>query len=508
MTKPDDLDATLVSSVMARLKRPLGKDKEKEKEQVQAQDLDATMVAPSSGRLAQPGSEMDATLVASTGGRPKRPLVAVPNRIGKYVIREELGRGAAGVVYKSSDPFVQRDVAVKVARHQGEEGGRPEDTEEGRAFFAEARAAGLLTHPHIVSLFDAGVEGDLFYLVMEYIEGSTLAPMCRPEAQRPSLDRVVDIVYKCAKALDYSHNKGILHRDIKPSNIMINAAGLPKIMDFSIAEINADNPTNFALTPSLLGSPMYMSPEQSRMQRLTPASDLYSLGVVLYQLVTGQPLFRARDLPMLLALIERQPAPRLELLRPDVPGELGNLVARLLTKNPRERPQSGNELAAELAMIFDRLRVAGRQLVRRDNSDSLRRLRFFDRFSAAEMEEILNVGSLAHYAAYSMISQEGEVDNAFYIIVLGSAEMRMGGRLLHKLEKGDCFGEAGFVSASRSTCSVISETQVLALKVSDARLEQCSDQCQLRFYKTFLEAMIHRLSSASAKAMKVSWPGS
>jgi eukaryotic-like serine/threonine-protein kinase len=504
MTKSDDLDATLVSSVVARLKRGAGA--ERPPPAAPDSDLDATLVT----RRAGPGEDLDATLVASNGtdGRAKRPVGRVPNRIGKYVIREELGRGTAGVVYKSYDPFVQRDVAVKVARHQGEEAGPPEDTEEGRAFFSEARAAGLLQHPHIVSLFDAGVEGDLFYLVMEYVEGQTLAPLCRSEAPRPPLDRVVDVVYKCAKALDFAHSKGILHRDIKPSNIMINAAGLPKIMDFSIAEINSDNPSHFALTPSLLGSPMYMSPEQARMQRLTPASDLYSLGVVMYQLITGQPLFRARDLPSLLSLIERQPAPRVETLRKDVPGELCNLLAKLLAKNPRERPQSGNELAAELAMIFDRLRVQGRQLVRRDNSDSLRRLRFFDRFTPGEVEEILNVGTLAHYSAHAMITHEGEVDNAFYIIVLGSAEMRMGGRLLHKLNKGDCFGEAGFVSASRSTCSVISDSQVLALKVVDSRLEQCSEPCQLRFYKTFLEAMIHRLSAASAKAAAHSWPGS
>ena len=452
-------------------------------------------------------TDFAATVIASTGhGRKRRTVDSAPEKIGKYLIRGELGRGAGGVVYKSYDPFVQRDVAVKVARHQGDQG-KPEDTEEGRAFFAEARAAGLLQHPHIVSLYDAGVEGNLFYLVMEYVEGSTLAPLCRGSHQRPPLDRVVDIVFKCAKALDYSHSKGILHRDVKPSNIMLNPAGVPKLMDFSIAEINAGDPAAFALTASLLGSPLYMSPEQARMARLTPASDLYSLGAVLYQMLTGKPMFFAKDLRMLFAFIERQPAPRVEESRSDVPGELCNLVARLLAKNPRERPQSGNEMAAELAMIFDRLRVQGRQLVRRDNSDSLRRLRFFDRFSASEIEEILNVGTLAHYAANTLITQEGEIDNAFYIIVVGGAEMRMGGRLLHRLEKGDCFGEAGFVSAARSTCTVIAETQVLALKVSDARLEQCTDQCQLRFYKTFLEAMIHRLSVAGAKNLKTSWPG-
>src|SRR4029079_5775069 len=120
------------------------------------------------------------------------------------------------------------------------------------AFFAEARAAGMLQHPNIVSLYDAGVEGSLFYLVMEYVDGQTLQHLCNPASTRPPLDRVVDIIFKCAKALDFSHTKGILHRDIKPSNIMLTRSGVPKIMDFSIAEINSDSVTGFALSASLL----------------------------------------------------------------------------------------------------------------------------------------------------------------------------------------------------------------------------------------------------------------
>ena len=141
-----------------------------------------------------------------------------------------------------------------------------------------------------------------------------------------------------------------------------------------------------------------------------------------------------------------------------------------------------------------------RQLARRDNSNSLRRLRFFDRFSDSEIEEVLNASSLSNHAAGSVIVQEGEIENAFYIVVLGSAEVRRMGRTLHRLEKGDCYGEAGFLSTQRSTCSVIADSQVLALKVSGTRLEQRSEGCQLRFYKTFLESMIYRLSMTSVKA--------
>ena len=438
------------------------------------------------------------TFMASTGERRRRSVERVPDRIGKYLIRAELGRGAGGVVYKSHDPFVSRDVAIKLARHQGDGKTAPEDTEEGKAFFAEARAAGMLQHPNIVSLHDAGVEGDLFYLVMEYVDGTTLLAHCQPDGPRLPVERVLEIVFKCANALDYSHARGILHRDIKPSNIMLTHGGVPKVMDFSIAEINTDTASGWALSQSLLGSPLYMSPEQVRMEPLTAASDLYSLGAVMYQLLTGSPLYRAPDLRQLFEMIQTRPAPRVELSRPDVPREVCDAVARLLQKRARDRFHAGKDLAGELARLFDALRVQERQQARRDNSHSLRRLRFFDRFSDAEIEEVLNAGTLTNHAAGSVIVQEGEIENSFYIIVVGSAEVRRMGRKLHRLEKGDCYGE-GVRPAQRSTASLIAETQVLALKVSGTRLEQRSEGCQLRFYKTFLEAMIDRLSTAGVK---------
>jgi eukaryotic-like serine/threonine-protein kinase len=440
----------------------------------------------------------ETTFIASTGDeRRKAALDRVPERIGKYLLKGELGRGAGGVVYRSYDPFVKRDVAIKLARYSGGDLA-PEQTEEGRSFFAEAHAAGLLQHPNIVALYDAGVEGDLFYLVMEYVDGTTLAPLCDPEGPRLAVERVVEIVFRCANALDYAHSKGVLHRDIKPGNIMVTA-GVPKIMDFSIAEINTESQ---ALTASknLRGSPLYMSPEQVRMEPLTPASDLYSLGAVMFQLLTGRSVFHAEDLQSLFKQIQDTPAPRIEDLRSDVPPEVSLVVRRLLDKDSTERYPSGKELAGELARLHDEMRVAERQVTRRESKDTLRRLRFFDRFSDAEVEEVLNASTLTDHVAGSVIAQEGDIDNAFYVIVLGAAEVRRGTRVLHRLEKGDCYGEAGLLPTQRNTCSVIAASPVLALKVNGTRLEQRSDGCRSRFYKTFLEAMVYRLSMTSVKA--------
>jgi hypothetical protein len=219
----------------------------------------------------------------------------------------------------------------------------------------------------------------------------------------------------------------------------------------------------------------------------------------MYQLLTGAPLFRAPDLRDLFEQVQTKPAPRVELLRPDVPPDVCGVVANLLQKRPRDRFQSGKELAGELARLYDALRVQERQQARRDDSNSLRRLRFFDRFSESEIEEVLNASTLSQHAAGSVIVQEGAIENAFYIVVVGTAEVRRAGRALHRLEKGDCYGEAGFLPGQRSTSSVVAQSQVLALKVSGTRLEQRSEGCQLRFYKTFLDSMIYRLSMPAAK---------
>jgi serine/threonine protein kinase len=428
---------------------------------------------------------------------PRLPPQRV-DRIGKYSLQGEIGRGACGVVYRGFDPFVERDVAVKVALSDSAlRGGDGE-----RAFFVEARAAGLLQHPHIVSLYDAGVEDNLSYIVMEFVDGDTLLPLCRGKGPRASVERVIDIAFKCAKALDYAHSRGVLHRDIKPSNIMVTRQGVPKLMDFSIAEITSA--PRGATPTALIGSPLYMAPEQVRRQPPGPAADLYALGAVMFQLLTGMPPFTQPDMPALLTAIRSQPAPRVRSLRSDVPEGVSDIVDRLLRKEPSERFASGQELAGALLRQFDQLRMAGAQLARRESRDSLRRLHFFSRFSESEVDEILNAATMATFAPGQKIIEEGAIDNAFYILALGSAEVRKADKLLHRLERGDCVGEFAFLGAVRRTASVVASTQVLVLKINATLLDRVSTECQLRFYQVFTQTLIYRLSVTSAKLSSLS----
>jgi len=418
----------------------------------------------------------------------------IPERIGKYRLECIAGRGGNGVVYKGHDPFVSRDVAIKVALHAPTEGEAEKPAEE-RSFFTEARAAGMLQHPHIVSLFDAGEIGQYAYIVMEYVAGDTLKELCRSDGPRASVEKIIDIVYKCAKALQYSHEKGVLHRDIKPSNIMLTRDGEPKIMDFSIAAIAQRE----GAQQVGVGSPLYMSPEQVRRQPLGPQSDLYSLGAVMYQMLTGMPPYVGDSLPSLFSAIRNAPVPRADEACPDLPKEVGDVVVKLLAKKPEERYQSGDELARELLRLFEKLRSTDRQLSRREGRDSLMSLRFFNGFSEREIEEMMNASSLHTFAPGETIVTEGDVDSAFYIIARGKVDVIKGKKKINELDRGDCFGEISFLSASRRTATVRAAAPVVVLKVNASLLETMSTDTQLHFYKVFTDTLIYRLAITSAK---------
>ncbi len=212
-----------------------------------------------------------------------------PTKIAKYEIKRRIGRGSMGAVYEAYDPFVQRTVAIKVA-HSQEEMDTVVEQKVREAFFSEVYSAGRMHHPSVVGVYDAGQEDDYNYIVMEFVDGETLQEYVTGK-NTLSYNQVVDVIYQCAKGLNYVHRQGVIHRDLKPGNIMLSSDGEVKIMDFSIAHVdmgweNLDN--------DILGSPMYMPPEQlSEEKRLVAQSDIYSLGAVMYALLAKRTPFRA-----------------------------------------------------------------------------------------------------------------------------------------------------------------------------------------------------------------------
>jgi serine/threonine protein kinase len=426
--------------------------------------------------------------MASPAGEIRR-ATGVPEKIGKYVIINKIGRGSTGEVYLSHDPYYRRDVAIKVYNLE-------EDVDADRAkvsrkmFFNEAHMVGMLQHPNIMPIYDAGEEDGKYYVVTEHIQGArTLAAYCRPD-NLLRVDDVVEIIYKSAKALHYAHGRGVIHRDIKPSNIMLTIDNDVRIIDFGIAIVNDSDVSRIE---GIAGSPSYMSPEQVQSEELTPRSDLYSLGAVMYELLTGFRPFRADNLSKLLHQIVYATPPPIHTYRGDLPEELENVIAQTMLKDPEQRIASGAVMAAELTRVYKDLRQKYDRLDNQEHFDLLRTLTFFHEFSHAEIWEVLRASDWHEYQAGEDIVREGEIDDRFYIIVSGKVMVQANGRSLGALSNGDCFGETSYVRGAKRQASIQADGDVTILRVSSTLMEQVSSACQLRFNKVFLRALIRRL---------------
>jgi serine/threonine protein kinase len=260
-------------------------------------------------------------------------------KAGRYDLREELGRGAMGVVYHGFDPTIGRDVAVKTLRLSEAGTGLSREELIGR-FQTEARAAGLLTHPNIVVVFDAGEEEGLFYITMEFVEGRSLQSLIDAQ-QRFPVSRVLKLMEQVCSALDFAHQHNVVHRDIKPANLMLTSDDVVKITDFGTAKILQ---FGTAQTAHVMGTPSYMSPEQVKGKPVDGRSDIFSLGVILYELMTGEKPFPGQNITTVIyKIINEEPIPPRSLDSSIHPG-LSAVISRALSKDPAARYQSCNEL--------------------------------------------------------------------------------------------------------------------------------------------------------------------
>jgi serine/threonine-protein kinase len=282
------------------------------------------------------GAKKDATVLIA-GGSTKPTL-------GRYEIEKELGRGAMGVVYLGRDPKINRMVAIKTMMlEEGSDGGSLKEIKE--RFFREAESAGTLNHPNIVRIFDAGEENEVAYIAMELLDGEDLTKHCAKETLLP-VPQAVEFTAMVADALDYAHKQGIVHRDIKPANIMMLKDGTVRVADFGIARITASSKT---ATGTVMGTPSYMSPEQVAGRKVDGRSDLFSLTVALFELLTGEKPFKGGEgIGTLLFQIANDPHPNPLELNPALPAGIKVVIDKGLAKSPDERYQTGAELSAAL----------------------------------------------------------------------------------------------------------------------------------------------------------------
>jgi eukaryotic-like serine/threonine-protein kinase len=277
-------------------------------------------------------------------------FVRMNKAVGRYQIVSELGKGTMGVVYKAKDPKINRFVAIKVIRFSDDFDEEVLQEVKNR-FLREAEIAGQLSHPSIITVFDVGEDQDLTYMAMECLEGKSLSHYCRKENLLP-VPRAVEIVENIAGALDHAHKANVIHRDIKPANIMILQDGGVKVTDFGIAKAVSSSLTK---TGIVLGTPNYMSPEQIMGHKIGPKTDIFSLGVLFFNLVTGELPFRGEKLNTLLYQITQARHPSVRSINPSLPRAVEQIIDKALAKNPDHRFKSAGEMAKYFRLLHNKI---------------------------------------------------------------------------------------------------------------------------------------------------------
>jgi eukaryotic-like serine/threonine-protein kinase len=417
----------------------------------------------------------------------------LPQQIGKYPIIRELGRGATSVVYLARDPFANREVAIKVIKNQS-----LQDTDLRRryrkVFLNEAALVGKLFHPHILSIYDAVSDENLSYIVMEYVNGRTLEDYC-DVANLLSVAKVVEIIFKCSLALAFAQRHGVIHCDIKPANILITEDTNIKISDFGAALYEEAQHTQL----KGIGSPAYMSPEQVQEKEVSYHTDIYSLGVVMYQMLTGKLPFRASSKASLLYQVVNIPAMPPSTFRREIQPDLDRLVVRCLAKDLEGRFPTWSEFSRELTHSYRGLEAPTDTISDTEKFHTLKSLAFFKDFREQELWETLRITTWRKYVEDQVIMREGDSGDGFYIITGGEAKVSKTGRLLNILRAGDCFGEMLYFSETntRRSTTITSLSPLSVIEIKAADLNQASDALQKEMNKAFLRILIERLTWAN-----------
>ncbi|MCC6657231.1 MAG: protein kinase [Rhodocyclaceae bacterium] len=425
------------------------------------------------------------------------------DKIGKYQVIRKLGEGATSVVYMAHDPFADRDVAIKVVANsvfsEGERGKLAR-----KLFVTEASLAGKLVHPHIAQIYDAAADADPSYIVMEYVAGGTLEPYCAPERLLPLAD-VIEMVFKCSRALDFAYRLGVIHRDLKPANILrCGASGSDvKISDFGAAITTSSDQTAIAG----IGSPAYMSPQQVQDWPLDHRTDLFSLGVVMYQLLTGQlPFQGSNNVSIVYQILNTVPPPPSHL-RPGIPPVVDAVVTKAMQKSLEARYESWDALSFDLAEAFrnEHLAETRSQIADSEKFNTLRGLSFFRSFNDVQLWEVLRFSDWQRAKPGTSLMREGEAGATFCILASGEVKVTKNQKLLNILSAGECFGEMAYLAEEAGTrgADVATLGEATVISVPTEALKRASDGCRHSFDRAFLRILVERLSLANTRLTSV-----
>ena len=420
-------------------------------------------------------------------------------QFGKFALRRVLGKGASGTVYLALDTFNGEDVALKVL---SPEVVAAEDFNKThtKQFLNEASLAGRISHPHIASILEAAVQEEGGgYIAIEYVPGGDLAQFTASGRQL-GVEDAIEVAFKCCGALDYAHRQGIVHRDIKPANIMVSTGTNIKVVDFGAARLLKAEQTEIGI----IGSPMYMSPEQIMGEPLTYHSDMFALGIVLYELFTGRRPFAGASVLELFDAIRRQDPVVPSTLRAGISGDLDRILARMLAKSVDERYPTWADLALDLADA-GRLRASQQGIPDREKFVALRKNPILQRLDDAEIWEMVHAGQWKRVLAGAQIVAEGETGSSLFFLGSGSAKVLKQGKLLNMLHTGEYFGEMAYIKggAMPRQATAVAATDVVLAEFEPAALQKVSKNCQLQLTTALLHSLVDRLALTNERLTRV-----
>jgi serine/threonine protein kinase len=411
----------------------------------------------------------------------------LPFRLGKYELVMQIGVGATGIVYLAHDTFTNREVAVKMIDQATLSD--PEFSEDRLSqFITEISLAGKLAHPHIVTILEASIADESGYVAMEYIPGGNLVRYTTPGSLLPISD-VLQLIFKCCGALDYAYRQGIIHRDIKPENLMLVSGTEVKIADFGSSIFYQAQVTQKVV----VGTPSYMSLEQISGNRLTHASDMYSLGVVAYQLLTGVLPFRAKNINQLFEVIANSiPAPP-SSHRAEIPAALDKIILRMIAKQPEDRYSCWADLALEIAEI-GRFSAFQQPVPDSEKFTMLRSKSEFGEFQDPYLWELIRKCTWSRIPAHTIVLKEDESGQSMFILASGSLKVTKKGRLLNVIKPGEHFGEMAYINrGTPRQATVESLSDSIIAEITFEGMDKLTHGCQLRLSKILLFAMTDRV---------------
>jgi eukaryotic-like serine/threonine-protein kinase len=405
-----------------------------------------------------------------------------------------LGKGASATVYLALDTFSGNEVALKVL--DAEVVRSPDfDRTTTMQFMTEASLAGKLSHPHIVSILEASVNEDSGYIALEYVPGGDLFQYTTA-GKLLSPEDAIQVAFKCCGALDYAFRQGIVHRDIKPANIMVVSGTNIKVADFGAAYLR----TATGAQLEAIGSPSYMSPEQARGEPLDYRSDMFTLGVVLYQLFTGQRPFAAATLEGLFEKIVAEIPAAPSLLRPELGKDVDAILLRMMAKVPQERYPSWADLALDIAKVGH---LSVYQSVPPDSEKffALKQVRLLGHLDEAHLWELVRAGKWSRVPPRAVIVREGEAGDSLFFLGSGHAKVTREGRLLNVLDAGECVGELAYIKEGGMLRQATVETMadVLLVEFERAMLEQVSLKCRYQLAQAMMNSLADRLALADER---------